>query len=357
MAPHPSSDLRVHWTSEAVFIRTARKLLLAALVGAVVSSVSAQAQVSLKGKTVTIYVAGGVGGGVDTFARTLAPYLSKHLPGEPNVVASNMPGGGGAQAVQYLYNVAAKDGTAIGTTNVGPIGDALMSTAPLHYDLSKFRWIGSLVKGDTTCTVWHQAGIASLEDAKTREVTVTSTGVTSSPSRVALLMNALLGTRFRPITGYDGGTSLLAIERGEAAGICVTLASIRTVRPDWLRDRKLKLLVRVALTPDPEHPDVPRAFDLVKSDEHKHMLQFYTLPYEFNNPYYLPPGASGEMLATYRRAFDAAVRDPDYRADVQKRNQLIAPRDGADVTRLVQQLLQTPRAIVQKTIEATSPKR
>ena len=362
MAHHFRSDRsRTHCQPVTVFSLTAlsarkSRLALAAFTGLLVLTSAARAEVSFKGRTVTIYIAGGVGGGVDTFARTLAPYLSKHLPGEPNIVASNMPGGGGAQAVQYLYNVAAKDGTAIGTTNAGPIGDALMSTAPLHYDLANLRWIGSLVKGDTACTVWHQSGINSLEEAKAREVTLTSTGVTSSPTRSALLMNTLLGTRFRPIAGYDGGTSLLAIERGEIAGICVTLASLRTTRPDWLRDKKLKILVHVALTPDPEFPDVPRAIDLVKTQEHKQMLEFYVLPYEFNNPYYLPPGTSDEVLATYRKAFDAAVRDPGYLADTQKRKQTVTPRDGADVMKLVEQLLATPKPIVQKVIEATAPK-
>jgi tripartite-type tricarboxylate transporter receptor subunit TctC len=336
-------------------MRLGTNSLAVATLAALTWTAPVHAEVSLKGKTVTLYVAGGVGGGVDQFARTLAPYLSKYLPGEPNIVASNMPGGGGAQAVQYLYNVAPKDGTAFGTTNVGPVGDALMSTAPLHYDLAKFRWIGSLVKGDTACTVWHQSGINSLEDAKAREVTMTSTGVTSSPSRVAFLMNVLLGTRFRPISGYDGGTSLLAIERGEAAGICVTMASLRTTRPDWLRDKKLKVLVNVALSPDPEYSDVPRAIDLVKTAEHKQMLEFYVLPYEFNNPYYLPPGTPDDVLAVYRKAFDAAVRDPEYLADAQKRRQTVTPRDGADVTKLVEQLLATPKPIVQKVIEATAP--
>lgn len=315
----------------------------------------AHAEFSLKGKTVTIYVAGGVGGGVDQFARTLAPYLSKHLPGEPSVVASNMPGAGGVQAVQYLYNIAAKDGTAIGTTNVGPVVEPLLGSKTLNYDLKKLNWIGSLVKGDTVCAVWHASGIKTLDDARKQVVPMTSTGVTSSPTRSALLMNALIGTKFKPIAGYDGGTSLLAIERGEQAGICVTLASLRTTRPEWLSEKKIRLLVQVSLTAAPDFPGVPRAADLITNPEHLQMLEFFLLPHEFSNPYYLPAGVPDEVVAAYRKAFDAAVTDPGYLADTQKRKQIIAPRHGADVAGLVNKLFATPKAIIQRTIAATTP--
>lgn len=332
---------------------------LAAAIGALAalnaSTPSVHAEVSFKGKTVTIYVAGGVGGGVDQFARTLAPYLSKHLPGEPSVVASNMPGAGGVQAVQYLYNFGAKDGTAIGTTNAGPVVEPLLGTATLNYDLQKLRWIGSLVKGDTVCAVWRDSGIKTIDDAKAREVALASTGSTAAPTRSALLMNALIGTKFKPIAGYDGGTSLLAIERGEVAGICITLNSLRTTRPEWLRDKKIVPLVQVSLTADPQFPDVPRAIDLIKNDEHRQMLEFFLLPYEFNNPYYLPPGVSDEVLAVHRKAFQAAIRDPAYLADVQKRRQTVTPRDGEDVAKLVDKLFATPKSIIQKTIAATTP--
>ena len=316
----------------------------------------AHAEFSLKGKTVTIYIAGGVGGGVDQFARTLAPYLGKYLPGEPNVIESNMPGAGGMQGVAYLYNVAAKDGTAIGTTNAGPVVEPLLGTEKVNYDLQKFRWIGSLVKGDTVCAVWHASGIKTLDDARTREVPLSSTGATASPTRVALLMNALLDTRFKPIAGFDGGTSLLAIERGEVAGICNTLNSLRTTRPQWLTEKKILPLVQVSLSADAEFPAVPRAIDLIRNEEHRQMLEFYLLPYEFNNPFMLPPGTSDEALAAYRAAFEAAVRDPDYLAEAQKRRQTITPRSGDDVAALVDKMFATPRPIVERTIEATTPR-
>lgn len=322
----------------------------------VVSAADVHAAVSFQGKTVTVFVAGGVGGGVDTFARTLLPYLAKNLPGDPAMVVSNMPGAGGIQAVQHLYNVAAKDGTAIGTTNAGPVSEPLIGTVKVNYDMRRFRWIGSLAKGDTVCLVWHDSPIKSLADAKAREVTFSATGATSAPTRSALLMNALLGTKFRPIAGYDGGTSLLAIERREVDGTCLTLGSLRTTRPQWLRDKQVRLLVQVSLTADPDYPDVPRAADLLTSDEERAMLEFFLLPYEFQNPFMLPPGAPDDMLAAYRKAFDAAVKDPAYLAEAAQRRQTVRPRTGQDVEALVAKMFATPQPIIARTVAATEPK-
>lgn len=310
----------------------------------------------LKDKTVTLYVAGGAGGGVDLFGRTLIPYLSKYLPGEPTIVATNMSGGGGIQAMQVLYNVAPRDGTAIGTTNAGPVAEPLIGTHKVEYDMQKFRWIGSLAKGDTVCAAWAASGIRTLDDARKRDVPIAATGATSAPTRSALLMNDLLHTRFRPIAGYNGGTALLAIERGEVDGTCVTLSSLRTTRPQWLAEKKIDILVQVSLTKDPEFPDAPRAYDLLRNEDDKAMLEFFLLPYEFQNPYMLPPGTPDDALAAWRTAFDKAVADPAYQADTKKRRQNVHARDGADVTALVAKMYATPKAIIARTLKAIDPK-
>ena len=307
------------------------------------------------GKTVTVYIAGGVGAGLDSYARTLMPYLGKYLPGTPTMVASNMPGAGGVQGMQYLYNIAPKDGTAIGTTNAGPISEPLIGTAKVTYDLGKLRWIGSLVKGDTVCAMWHESPIKSLADAQAREVTISATGATSAPTRTALILNALIHTKFRPIAGYDGGSSLLAVERGEVDGSCVTLTSLRTSRPDWLAQKLFVPIVQVALDPIAEYPEVPRAIALLKTDDERRTLEFLMLPYEFGNPYYLPPGAADEALAAYRAAFDRAMQDKDYLADSEKHRQRPQPRKGADVEALVQRYLATPQPIIDGAMQATDP--
>lgn len=315
----------------------------------------AVAEFTLKGRTVNLYIGGGIGGAIDAVGRTIAPYLAKHLPGEPAIVASNMPGSGGVQGAQYLFNVAAKDGSAAGTTNAGPVIDPL-TRGGLGYDPQKFRWIGSLFKGDTVCSIWHQSSIKSIADARARDVPMASTGATSTPLRSALLMNALIGTRFKPISGFDGGSALLAIERGEVEGFCNQLASQRTTRPQWMKEGKLKPIVQISLTGDPEYPDVPRAFDLIKSDADRQILEFYLLPWEINHPLMLPPGSPDVALAAWRAAFDKAVADADYLADAAKRSQQINPRNGSEVASLVERLFATPKAIVERTNAATTPR-
>lgn len=315
----------------------------------------ARAEFDLHGKTVTIYVAGGAGGGVDAYARAIAPYFSKHLPGEPAVTVANMPGAGGAQAVQYLYNVAAKDGTAIGTTNAGPVAQPFLEKLNANYELSKLHWIGSLAKGNTVCAVWHTVDVKDLEGATKKEITVATTGARSAPTRSALLMNSFVGTKFKPISGYTGGTSLLALERGEVDATCTTLNSLRTTRPQWLSEGKLRVLVHVAMEADPEFKEAPRALDFIKDPANKAALEFFLLPYEFNNPYYLPPGVPKEAVAAWRKAFDAAVKDPHYLADAKKRLQDVEAKSGEAVEKLVQQMYDTPPEIIQRTIAAIDP--
>jgi tripartite-type tricarboxylate transporter receptor subunit TctC len=315
---------------------------------------SAHAEFSLKGKSVTFIIGGGPGGGVDAFARTISPYLTKYLPGAPVVKISNMGASGGLQGIQYFYTLAAKDGTSIATTNAGPISEPLMGHVQVTYDVTKFEWIGSLTRGDTVCAVWHGSGLKTIEDARNHDVPMSATGATSAPMRSTLAVANLLGVRFRPVAGYDGGTSLLAIERGEVEGTCTTLGSLRTTRPDWIHDGKLRLLVNVSMSVDPEFPDVPRLIDLLKSDEDRQVLEFLMLPYEFNNPLILPPGTPPDAIAAWRKAFQSAVQDPDYLAEAAARLQKILPRSGEEVEALVKRMYATPKKVIERSIGVTS---
>ena len=315
-----------------------------------------QAEPTFAGKTITFYVGGGLGGGVDAFARALAPYLAKHLPGAPAITISDMGASGGLQGVQYVYNVAPKDGTAIGTTNAGPISEPLMGQIRVNYDLRRFKWIGSLSRGDTVCAVWHASTVQTLEDAKKKDVAMSSTGATSAPTRSALLMNHLLGTKFKPVPGYDGRTSLLAIERGEVDGTCTTLGSLRTTRPEWIKEGALRLLLQVALEKDPEFPQIPGVADLVKDADQRKLLEWFLIPYEFNNPLFLPPGSPDDVLAVYRQAFVAAVSDPDYLKQAALLLQKVRPHSGVEVEALIGQLLDADSKTIRGVIEATDLK-
>lgn len=312
------------------------------------------ADFTLQGKTVNVLVSGGVGGGLDAYARIFLPYLAKALPGEPTMVVQNLPGGGGVQGVQRLYNVSAKDGTSIGTTPAGPIKEPLMGSGQVNYDLRQFGWIGSLTNEDTVCLVWHTSTVMSLDDARKREVPISATGAASNSTIGPLLLNDLLGTKFKPISGYDGGTSMLAVERGEVEGRCTTLNSLRTAQPHWLTDKLIRVLVVVSSVDDPEFASVPRAKDLLKSDAERKAFDFFQAPDEIQNPYMLPPGTPADILAIYRKAFDAVVKDPAYLAEAAKRKQNVVPQTGDFVQKTIAAMYATPPEVIERVKQATS---
>ena len=318
------------------------------------ASPSLAADFTLQGKTVTVIVAGGVGGGLDAYARIFLPYLSKALPGEPTMVVQNLPGGGGVQGVQRLYNVSAKDGTAIGTTPAGPVKEPLMGSGQVNYDLRRFGWVGSLTNEDTVCLVWHTSPIMTLEDLRKREVPISATGAGSNSTIGPLLLNDLIGTKFKPISGYDGGTSMLAVERGEVEGRCTTLNALRTAQPHWLTEKLVRVLLVVSSVDDPEFAHVPRAKDLLKTDVERQAFDFFQAPDDTQNPYMLPPDTPAEVLSVYRKAFDSVVKDPAYLADAVRRKQKVVPQTGAYVQKTIDSMYATPRAVIERVKQATS---
>jgi tripartite-type tricarboxylate transporter receptor subunit TctC len=338
-------------------MRKGRAAIAAGLAAAFAAAVAADAAAedfTLHGKTVTVIVSGGVGGGLDAYTRVLLPHFAKHLPGEPTMVVQNMPGGGGVQGVQRLYNVSAKDGTAIATTPAGPVKEPLMGSGKVNYDLRKFGWIGSLTKEDTMCLVWHTSPIMTLEDAKTREVSLSATGAASNSTLGPYLLNDLLGTKFKPISGYDGGTSMLAVERGEVDGRCTTLSSVRTSQPRWISDKLVRGLVAISNIRDVAFPDTPRAVDLLKSDSDRRALALFQAPDEIQNPLFMPPGTPDAILQVYRRAFVDTMKDRAYLADAEKRHQSLAPRPGEEVAATIESMYETPPEVIERVKRATT---
>jgi tripartite-type tricarboxylate transporter receptor subunit TctC len=307
-----------------------------------------------QGKTVTVIVSGGVGGGVDLYTRTMLPYFSKYLPGNPTMIVQNLPGGGGVQGVQRLYNVMPHDGTAIATTPSGPIKEPLMGTGQVNYDLRRFAWVGSLTKEDTMCLIWHTSPIKTLDDAKKRETTLSATGTASNSTLGPYLMNDLLGTKFKPISGYDGGTSMLAVERGEVDGRCTTLSTVRTSQPRWITEKLVRGLIAISNIRDVAFPDTPRLIDLLKSDAERQAVTFFQAPDEIQDPFFLPPGTSPEVVGVYRGAFIATMKDRDYLADAAKRNQALSPRPGEEVQAVIESMYATPQAVIDRVKKATT---
>ena len=327
---------------------------LAALIAASVPA-PARAEVNLAGKVVNVVVAGGVGGGVDLYARLFINYLRQQLPGQPSMVVQNMPGGGGLQGVQNIYNLGAKDGTSLGVTPAGPIKEPLMGSGKVNYELRKFRWVGSMTSEDTVCLVWHTSTIKTIDDARKRDVPLSATGAASNSTLGPLLYNDLLGTRFKPISGYDGGTSMLAVERGEVDGRCTTLSTVRTGQPHWLSKDLIRILFTVSkVEPSEETKNVPSLRSMLTKEADIAAFEFFGAPDEIQNPLFLPPGTPDDVLLAYRKAFDTAIADPAYRAEAEARAQRLAPLNGEKVAAVIEAMHNTSPDVIARVKRATS---
>jgi tripartite-type tricarboxylate transporter receptor subunit TctC len=310
-----------------------------------------------RSKPITMLIGSGAGGGYDTYARIFARHLSRHIPGNPNIIAKNVPAAAGLAAASALYTTADKDGSTIAAFTNGAAMDPLFGNASARYDAQKFNWLGSIGKLQNVCATWHRSEVKSIAAARAREVIVAAAGATSNSAIVPRTLNALLGTKFKVIAGYDTGAGLtLAIERGEAEGICgLSWSTIKASRPHWIRDRLLNIIVQMSLTKLPELPDVPNVLDLVADRENKQVLELILIRQEAGRPFAAPPGVPADRLAALRRAFDATLADDEFRADAQKAQLEIEPLAAAEIETLLATAYGAPNAIVQRAAALVEP--
>ena len=308
-----------------------------------------------RGKSITMLVGGGAGGGYDTYARIFARHLSRHIPGNPNIIPKNMPAAAGLAAASTLYSAADKDGIAAFTN--GAAMDPLFGNASARYDAQKFNWLGSIGKLQNVCATWHRSEIKTIAAARAHEVIVAAAGATSNTAIVPKTLNALVGTKFKVIAGYDTGAGLtLAIERGEAEGICgLSWSTIKASRPHWIADKLLNVIVQMGLTKLPELPDVPSALDLVADVESKQVLKLILIRQEAGRPFAAPSGVPADRLAALRRAFDATLADGDFHADADKAQLEIEPLTAGEIETLLALAYGAPKAIVQKAAALVEP--
>src|SRR5919112_2093320 len=278
--------------------------LALALIGAVILVAGPSAADDFyKGRTINIIVGFGPGGGYDLYARMLARHLGKHIPGNPNVVVQNMEGAGGVRAANHVYNVAPKDGTVIAGVNQGAAMFKLLGGKGAQYDPAKFQWLGSMAASNNTVYVWHTSGIKTLDDAKAREVSMAGSGVISDANIYPAVFNALVGTKFKVISGYTGtNDSNLALERGEVEGRGGgAYSSLVSTKPDWLRDKKIAILAQIGFEKEPDLPDTPLLIDLVKTDEARQIATVVTLPTAIGYNHWVAPEVPAERVEMLRK--------------------------------------------------------
>jgi hypothetical protein len=304
-----------------------------------------------RGKTVEIYIGTSVGGGYDAYARMLARHLGKYLPGNPTVVAKNMEGGGGMRLANFLYNAAAKDGLIFGTFNRGTGFDPLLGNRSAQFEATKFSWLGSTNNEVSVCVAWHTHGIARYEDVLNRELVVGASGPAADTFQFPKIANAVLGTKFKIITGYPGGNDIdLAMERGEVQGRCGwSWTSVKATHPTWLPQKRINILFQMGLDKHPDLPETPLIMDLARNDEERAIFKVIFGRQVMAWPFALPPSVPPERVAMLRKAFADTLRDRDFLADAGKGNFEVRPVTGEAIQALVEDIYATAPAIVQKT--------
>ena len=307
-------------------------------------------QPEFAGKTITIYVAGTTGGGIDLYARWLARHMGRHIAGNPGVNVQVMPGAGGIRAASFLNETAPKDGTALATFSGGPLLEPLIGPRDHGYDASKFAWVGAITRDISLCIAWKAGPFQSLDDVKRREMVVAGTGAGSDTDTYPVLLNDVLGTKFRVVTGYLGSKeTFLAIESGEAHGRCgMTWSALKAAKPDWIRDGKLAYLVQMGAEKHAELSDTPLGTDLIAKPEDRQLLELLSAGTSFGRNFAAAPGVAPARLEILRRAFDATMKDPAFIAEGGQLQADIEPRQGAEVQNLLARVYATPKPVIER---------
>jgi tripartite-type tricarboxylate transporter receptor subunit TctC len=307
-----------------------------------------------RGKAVNLIVGYSPGGGYDTYTRILARHLGKHIPGNPTVVVQNMPGAGSLKLANYLYNVAPKDGTTIGIFSRGMAMEPLIGGANTQFDSTKFSWLGSGTNETSVFVAWHTSPVKTWNDLMTKSFTVGGEGSGSDPDIYALLLKNAFGARLKLITGYPGTAEIaIALERGEVdTRASWSWTSLKTLKPDWIAQKKVNLPVQLSLTKGSDLPDVPLISEFAKNDTQRQMLKLILSRQEMARPYTAPPDVPDDRKAALRKAFDDAWSDPELLAEMAARGQEVNPVSGAALDRLIAELYATPKDVVEATRRA-----
>ncbi|HLH86859.1 MAG TPA: hypothetical protein VKX28_00260 [Xanthobacteraceae bacterium] len=329
-----------------------RMLGVALLAALPASTAGAQSPADFyKGKTVELDVGYSVGGAYDLYARTIGRYLGRHIPGNPTVIVKNMEGGGSLRLANWLYRVAPKDGSVLATIGRGTGFDPILGQQGAQFDGTKFTWIGSANNEVSVCVSWNAtSGITRFEDLLTKEITVGGTSMSADTDQFARVVDGVFGAKMRIVSGYPGGNNVvLAMERGEIQGRCGwSWSSVMATHKAWVDEKKITVLVQLALRKHPDLPNVPLVMDLAKTDEQKQILKLIFARQTMGRPYLAPPGIPADRAAALRKAFMDTMVDKDFLADAEKEKLEITPVDGADLQKLVAEVYATPPDIEKK---------
>jgi tripartite-type tricarboxylate transporter receptor subunit TctC len=310
------------------------------------------------GRTINFIVGTDTGGGFSLYARAIAKHLPRHIPGNPMIVIRNMPGAGGAVASTWLYQNASRDGTVIGSVSPNAILARLLGEGRAGYEPERFNYLAGAERSTRLCVTFHSSRVRTLKDALSHDSIIGATTVGSPTREYAAIMRRTLGARFEIVSGYKGPADLfVAMERGEIDGVCgIDWSALKAQRPDWLRERKLNLLVQGVLTPHPELLGVPTPWAYIKDDTDRKAVELMVeFQQAFGRTYMAPPGVPAELVQILRAAFTAALRDRDFLVEARNLRIDVTPQPGEAIQRIVEALHGAPRHVVERLKQIVEP--
>ncbi len=303
------------------------------------------------GKLVTLLVGSGAGTGYDSYARLLARFLPQHISGRPSVVVQNMPGVSGLKAASYMHNSAPADGTTIALTQSNLPTAPLLTPKAARFDVNRFSWIGSVTKDTYVSYLWHTAPAKTYGDAKKMDVVLGGIAIGSPSVNLAIISNNFFGTRFKIVSGYSSTREMnLAIESGEIQGTFVnTYSALKSAKPDWINDKKIRVILQHGFRPLRDFPDVPLFIEQTATQHQRQALEFVLAPQEYAKPVYGPPSMPADRLTVLRRAFDATIRDSAFlNAAAQAGVDVVDPMTGEELSAVVARVSSTPHSVVEE---------
>lgn len=335
-------------------MRSAAFIIAGMMLGATAPAQADSVADFYKGKTVQIIISTGVGTGHDTGVRVVAKYMERHIPGNPAIIVKSMPGGGHVLAANYVHNNAAKDGTTLAAILPAFVLHQVIDGRGVKYDAANFIWIGSSLADNMNLYVWHTAKVKSLDDAMKREVVMGATGAGSYTALFPTLLNNLLGAKFKIVPGYrTTGEIHIAMERGEVQGRAGNFfSSLKSNNPEWLRDKKIDIIMQIGVERDPEFKDIPLMTELAKTPEQKRVLELFSGEIAMGRSFSTTPGTPPERVAALRKAFEATMKDPDFLAENKKLDLPVAPVHHEKLAAIVKSILSTPPDLVAKARKA-----
>jgi tripartite-type tricarboxylate transporter receptor subunit TctC len=304
---------------------------------------------SLAGKSVSMIIGFGAGGGYDLWGRTVGRHIGRHLPGAPTVIPQNMPGAGSYAAASYIFNIAPKDGTVLGIIARDAALGPLSGATGARFDPTRLSWIGTPTKETNVCIAYHTSQVKSVLDLYDKQLIVGDTGPGTGTRSYPKALNELLGMKFKLVGGFPASSDVfLAMERGEVEGICESLDSIKIRRPDWIPTKKISILFQGGAEPNPELDGVPFVLDLARTGEQRQAIEFLYAGQGIGRPFVAPPDLPADRLKMLRDAFNATMTDPAFVAEAQKSKLDLEPEDGEHLAVLIAKIYATPKPIVDK---------